>query len=80
MRPRKVKEAFQEFQRFKSVFDSSTLSPGDDTSPWISLWNQVKLLLEQVEIYRESNLELLTSEEQRELDAVECARVLHTPI
>ena len=34
----------------------------------------------EVEIYRESNLELLTSEEQRELDAVECARVLHTPL
>ena len=75
MRRSEVKEAFQEFRRLKKVVDGSTLSPEDDTDARISLWNQVKLLREQVEIYRESNLELLTSEEQRELDAVECARV-----
>ena len=80
MRRSEVKEAFQEFRRLKKVVDGSTLSPEDDTDARISLWNQVKLLREQVEIYRESNLELLTSEEQQELDAVECARVLHTPL
>ena len=80
MRRSEVKEAFQEFRRLKKVVDGSTLSPEDDTDARISLWNQVKLLREQVETYRESNLELLTSEEQQELDAVECARVLHTPL
>ena len=52
MRRSEVKEAFQEFRRLKKVVDGSTLSPEDDTDARISLWNQVKLLREQVEIYR----------------------------
>ena len=39
----------------------------------------MKLLREQVELCRKSGFELLSSEEQKELDAAECARVLHTP-
>ena len=80
MRRSEVKEAFQEFQRLKSVVDGSTLSPEDVVQSRIDLWNQVKLLREQVELCRRSGFELLTNEEQKELDAAECARVLHTPM
>ena len=79
MRRSEIKEAFQEFQRLKSVVDGSTLSPEDDVNARIDLWHQVKLLREQVELCRKSGFELLSSEEQKELDAAECARVLHTP-
>ena len=80
MQRSKIKETFQEFQRLKRIVDGSTLSPKDDTNAKIDLWNQVKLQHEQFEIYRKSGRELLTSEEQKDLDAVECARVLHTPM
>ena len=55
MQRSEIKEAFQEFQRLKRV-DGSTLSPKDETNAQIDLWNPVKLLREQVEIYSKSGL------------------------
>ena len=68
----------------KSFFVSSrsstpeVLSHEDNVRARVDLWEQVKVLREQVEAYRQAGHELLSTEEQQALDSVQCTRVLPT--
>ena len=79
MRRSQVKQAFQEFLRLQSIFNASNLEPEDNVQARVDLWEQVRILREQVEAYRQAGHKLLSAEEQQALDAVQCARVLTTP-
>ena len=78
MRRSEVRQAFKEFLRLQSIIDSGNLEPEDNVRARIDLWEQVKVLRNQVEAYRQAGHELLSAEEQQALDGVQCARVLTT--
>ena len=79
MRRSEVKQAFQEFLRLQSIVNAGNLEHEDNVQARVDLWEQVRILREQVEAYRQAGHELLSAEEQQALDAVQCARVLTTP-
>ena len=78
MRQSEVRQAFQEFLRLQSIVNTGNLEHEDNVQARVDLWEQVRILREQVEAYRQAGHELLSAEEQQALDAVQCARVLTT--
>ena len=65
--------------RLQSIVNTGNLEHEDSVQARVDLWEQVRILREQVEAYRQAGHELLSAEEQQALDMVQCARVLTTP-
>ena len=80
MRRSEAKKAFSEFKRLQALVNSKSLTPPETAQARVDLWEQVQLLRDQVEIFRKTGQELLSPEEQAELDAVRRTEVLNTPL
>ena len=79
MRLSKVKQAFKEFQRLQLVIDARGLEHKDNMQARVEPWEQVKILREQVDAYRQAGHELLSADKQQALNAIQCASVLSMP-
>ena len=54
MRRSEVRQAFQEFLRLQSIVDAGNLEPEDNVQARVDLWEQVRILREQVDAYRQA--------------------------
>ena len=76
MRRSEVRQAFQEFLRLQSIVDAGNLEPEDNVQARVDLWEQVRILREQVDAYRQAGHELLSPEEQQAFGPV-CAGIVN---